>query len=257
MQRPTIYGEFDYSILSAFTAQLDDLERLRIAVGNRHRILITPSDKLDEDGVARGFGLPEDDPLIVAPVAAVSDGVSTIEKEITKAVERYIRHSPWGPWLRSDHAKGVGEKQLARLLGATGDPYWHAPENRPRLVSELWAYCGFHVINGESPKRRRGQQGNWSEDARKRAWLIATSCMKSGGYYRSIYDTTKAHYADAVHDRDCVRCGPSGKPAPAGSPISDGHRHGRALRAVAKEVLRDLWIEARSQHGVIDLEAVA
>lgn len=29
------------------------------------------------------------------------------------------------------------------------------------------------------------------------------------------------------------------------SPLSDGHKHARALRLVAKAVLRDLWIEAR------------
>lgn len=29
------------------------------------------------------------------------------------------------------------------------------------------------------------------------------------------------------------------------SPLSDGHKHARALRAVAKAVLRDLWREAR------------
>lgn len=42
--------------------------------------------------------------------------------------------------------------------------------------------------------------------------------------------------------------GPAGKPAPTGSPLSTGHQHARALRLVAKTVLRDLWREARRIH---------
>jgi len=67
-----------------------------------------------------------------------------------------------------------------------------------------------------------------------------------------VYDTTRAKYADVIHNASCVRCGPAGKPALVGSPLSDGHKHARALRAIAKEVLRDLWIEARRLHGVTD-----
>lgn len=52
----------------------------------------------------------------------------------------------------------------------------------------------------------------------------------------------------AVHQMPCIRCGPAGKPAPAGSPLSDGHKHARALRAVAKAVLKNMWREARAFH---------
>lgn len=241
---------FDYSVLNALTAQIDDLENLRIAVGNRRRILVTPRDQADADGLHRGLGLTEDDVLVLGPITAVAEGVEALEVQAIKAVEKYMKMSPWRPWLDSPASKGVGSKQLARLLGAIGDPYWHTAEDRPRRVSELWAYSGYAVIGGRAPVRRKGVQGNWSDDARKRAWLIAGSCVKSGGRYRDVYDAAKARYADAVHDGECVRCGPAKKPAQPGSPISDGHRHARALRAIAKELLRDLWIESRRQHGV-------
>lgn len=244
---------FHYGVLNALTAQIDDLEIMRIGLDNRRRILVRPTDEPDSDGICRGLGLTEEAVDILGPIDAVADGTRALEEQAIKAVERYMRASPWGPWLKSDASKGVGAKQLARLLGAIGDPYWHTVQDRPRLVSELWAYCGLHVVDGEAPKRRKGQKANWSEDARKRSWLIAGSCVKSpGGRYRAVYDETKAKYADAVHDRECVRCGPSGKPALIGSPISDGHRHARALRAIAKTVLKDLWIESRRQHGVSD-----
>ena len=82
-----------------------------------------------------------------------------------------------------------------------------------------------------------------------RAFLVAESCIKqSGTPHRAVYDATRAKYADALHAAECIRCGPKGKPAPIGSPLSDGHKHARALRAVAKEVLKELWREARRIH---------
>lgn len=291
-------------LLKILATQVDDLENVRIANANRLRQL-TSSD-VDSDGIRRGLGLPEDH-RDVRRIAQTVEALAAIEKQTISQLQSHMRRSAWGPWLKS--ATGVGEKQLARLLGEIGDPYWNTLHQRPRTVSELWAYCGYHTLpagqfwrashdahasgtqlppdhavpgtqppssggaqlpGGQegiatqsrsaagaprtAPKRTRGQKSNWSEEARKRAWLIATSCVKSakGTRYRDVYDMTRAKYAEAVHSMPCVRCGPAGKPALVGSPLSDGHKHARALRAISKEVLRDLWIEARRLHCVTD-----
>lgn len=72
--------------------------------------------------------------------------------------------------------------------------------------------------------------------------------------YRDVYDQARAHYADALHKEPCVRCGPSGKPALAGSPLSDKHKLARALRKVGKEILKDLW-RAAGGHQAHDAHA--
>lgn len=239
---------FDYRILNALVGQLDDLEQARIAAGNRYRLLVQPADEVDKDGQARGLGLDPDLSPTVQRVRDTIDSVTALEKTATRGLEKYMRESPWGPWLASPQSRGVGAKQLARLLGAIGDPYWHCLSDRPRRVSELWSYSGYAVVAGTAPARRRGVRSAWSMEARKRAWLVACSCVKAGGHYRQVYDEAKARYADATHTRECVRCGPAGSPASAGSPISDGHRHARGLRAVSKEVLKDLWLESRRHH---------
>jgi hypothetical protein len=103
---------------------------------------------------------------------------------------------------------------------------------------------------GVAPKRQRGQRSNWSATAKMRVFLIAESCIKQAkSPYRPVYDEGRTRYADAVHDLPCVRCGPGGSPAQPGSPLSAGHQHARAMRLVMKEILRDLWIEARRLHG--------
>lgn len=257
---------------------LDDSERNWIANANRLRQLTRT--EADSDGEERGFGLDESHPD-VARLAAMVDTLEKLTKDATKNLEKVVRRHPLHPWIKAQ--KGLGDKQVARLLAVIGDPYWNTLHNRPRTVSELWAYCGLHVLPagqtgneshgapasgasssggdtgqtltghqgataGVAPRRQRGRKSNWSEDARKRAWLISQSVVKSGGPYREIYDTTKEKYADAVHTSPCVRCGPAGKPAQPGSPLSKAHIHARGLRAISKAVLKNLWIESKRLH---------
>lgn len=254
---------------------LDDLEKVRIANQNRLRQLTR--DETDKDGEERGFGLTLDHPD-VARLSGLVDALVKAEHDATLNLQRMVRKHPLGPWIKA--TRGIGEKQGARLLAAIGDPYWNDLHNRPRMVSELWAYTGYHVLpagqwwldphlfpasgNGGDPDQlshgnhsvivgvaatpKRGQRANWSATAKMRAHLIAESIVKAGGPYREVYDQGREKYADAVHKVDCKRCGPSGKPAPIGSPLSAGHQHARALRLVAKEVLKGLWCEAKRLH---------
>lgn len=342
-------------LLALLAETLDDLERTRIANENRFRHLTRDVD--DSDGERRGLGLSVAD-APVAAVAAIVESLSGLEKDATKQLQKALRRHPLGPWVKGQ--KGVGDKQAARLLAAIGDPYFNDLHGRPRTVSELWAYCGLHVLPvghrgreihtcsadgdsnfwtgqeragthigcagpelnhpsgqsscvsqdalapgasdahlgqrvratqsavvgvgqagsdpnhssvgtqiwsaGVAPTRARGQRSNWSATAKMRAFLIAEACIKqlgadckalgdnqhtegcACGGYRKVYDAGRIKYADALHPVDCRRCGPAGKPAPAGTPLSAGHQHARAMRLVMKELLRDLWIQARAIH---------
>jgi hypothetical protein len=218
---------------------LDDLEAVRNANQNRLRQLTRTGP--DKDGENRGFGLTTDHPD-VARLAHLVDGLSSSYDESVKNLQRIMRQHPLGPWCKA--TSGIGEKQLARLLAAIGDPYWNELYDRPRTVSELWAYCGMDVRDGQAPKLRRGQKVNWSTAARMRVHLIAESCMKARtSPYRPVYDATRAKYEDAIHTFDCPQC-----KATAGQPLKPGHQNARALRAVSKAVLKDLWIEAKRLH---------
>jgi hypothetical protein len=232
-------------LLSLAADIVDDLEKVRVANENRLRQL-TRSEG-DKDGQNRGWGLDLDHPD-VARLAGLVDLLIAAEKQAIKNLEIHMKQHPLGPWVKL--AKGVGEKQAARLLAAIGDPYWNELKNRPRRVAELRSYCGYG--DAEKQVRRKGVKANWSADAKKRAYLVATSIIKAGGPYREVYDQARAKYDGAVHTSECRRCGPAGKPALPGSPLSAGHQHARGLRAICKAVLKDLWFEARSLHGVPD-----
>lgn len=225
---------------------LTDIEGVRMAMANRLRQF---------EG-SESFG-------DIERLRAVLDGMAKLEHDVVLHVQRAMRAHPLGPWVK--RSKGVGEKQAARLLAAIGNPYWNSLHDRPRRgPAELWAYCGYHVlpaaghgssgpqglhagggqpsatltdqsindtqvvaVGGVAPKRRKGQRSNWNGAARTRAYLVAESCMKSpGGEYRAVYDAGRAKYLE----------------------LPAGHAHNRALRLVAKAVLRDIWIEAKAWH---------
>lgn len=262
---------FNDALLRVYADALDDMEATRIATENRVRALRQ----------AKGMdGTPEEQRLV-----GVVDALAGIEHKIELDLKRAIREHPLGPWIK--RTVGVGEKQGARLLAAIGDPYWHYAQDRPRKLYELYASAGYHVLRvdhtatdhpgqqrddtqeglagqgdtdhepvdvhtpsvGVAPVLRRGQKANWSQTAKMRAYLVAESCMKQRtSPFRKVYDDGRAKHADAVHDMECKRCGPAGKPAQPGSPLNDGHKHARAMRLVAKAVLKDLWQESRSIH---------
>jgi len=228
--------------LLRFQAELlSDLERIRIANENRLRQL-TRTDA-DKDEETRGFGLPEDHHSVVQ-LRAIVDGTTELEKIAEKTLRAELRLHPMYPWIKEQ--KGIGDKQGARLLASVGDPYWHAAEDRPRLVSELWQYAG----HGDPlrSRRKRGQQVQYSPDAKMRLYLVSLSCMKSGGPWREVYDFRRKATADRIHTLPCVRCGPSGHPAQPGSPWSAGHQMADALRIAGKEILRAMYVEAKKLH---------
>lgn len=242
----------------AFAADvLDDLERTRNANANRLRIMTTLD--ADSDGVVRGFGLDESHPD-VARLSAMVTALDGLTHDATLQLQRQMRRHPLGPWVKAQ--RGIGEKQAARLLAAVGDPYWNSLHNRPRTVSQLWAYCGLHTLpaSGDlhsretlnrsvAARRVKGQKANWSTVAKTRAWLCIESCMKQ------IDATCKGDNGIGSHADEC-RCSPyrvvvdkrRAHTALTHPEWSAGHSLNDAMRVASKALLRDLWIEARRVH---------
>lgn len=226
---------------------LCDLEDARKAAANRLRALTSAPPN--------GHGLTLHNPDVMRLVELFVD-LECAEKKAVKNLQLAMRAHPLGKWQRS--RKYLGEKQLGRLLGVIRDPYWNDHHDRPRRVRELYAYCGLHVLDcdtsaqlgaGVAAVRRRGQQDNWNNTARMRVWNLASKqVIGVGAHYRPLYDEARTRYAEAIHIAPCVRCGPKNQPAQPGTPLSDGHKHARAVRIVAKRILRDLWEEARRLH---------
>lgn len=258
----------DLTIEIKLTADLlNEIEHQRKRVGNR-RGAMTRTEP-DSDGEVRGLGYREDSYPVVLLDTYLAE-LAVQEGTMIKALEGAIKRHPLAPWVKAQ--RGVGLKQIGRLLACIGDPSWHPVEERPRTLPELYAYCG--QVPGML--RVRGvpaaEADQWNAEAKMRLYLVAESVMKQRdrgcrvvgedgstttqhadtcrcGPYRLIYEQRRAWTADRLHSEPCVRCGPSGHPAQPGSPWPDKHKHGDALRYVGKRILRDLWRQARTVNG--------
>lgn len=266
--------------LAVLAERVHALEEFREACANQHQALT--DTKVHKDGKYRGQHLPAEHPVAIHSAVIVEE-IQKIEDRFVKELQREIKKSPLWPWMKAQ--KGLGPKTIARLLASTGDPYWNDLHGRPRTVSELWSFCGYRP----GQKKAKGQQMNWSPEAKMRAHVVVEPIIKmilapcyriykdgdvevkvfkskdapagsayvrgvhiEGGCscspYRVLWDEARAKYRDSVHPEDCVRCGPKGKPALAGSVRSAKHQMAMANRIVKKAILRDLWREAKRLH---------
>lgn len=162
-------------------------------------------------------GAFERDYQIPLPPDAVSASLARAEKEALDELLRLWRQHPLAEW--AERVRGVGEKTLARLIAEIGDP-----ADR-KTVSQLWAYCGY------DPTRRHRKGMTQDEalacgnpNAKKRCYLIATRMLMAGN--RDLYDKRRAQTASRED-------------------WTDGRRHADALRIVAKQFLKELWIASR------------
>jgi len=154
------------------------------------------------------------------------------EKRLAGHIEALLEGNDfYNAWLR--HVKGIGPLLSASLLSELGSP------DRFDSVSAQWAYCGLHVNgDGEAPRRSKGNHANWNPQLRMTAWKVASQFVKQpGSFGRLLYDGYRAYY----EKRDGAE--PKWKP------------HARAMRRVAKDFLRCLWVEWRRAEGLALSEA--
>lgn len=231
-------------LLAIMADAVDDLERVRIAMENRYRALT--SDYIEgENGGRFGKGFPDTAPE-AQRFASIIGPLKQLEHQAVLELGRSLRAHPLGPWIKG--TPGLGEKQAGRLLAAIGDPYWNDLHYRPRTVSELWAYSGYHVLDGTAAKRAKGVKSNWSTIAKTRAYLCAESAVKAG--VRKLDDCDDTEGYDTEHRHAITRYGQKYLDRRTHTAVSQpewtaGHRHNDALRIVAKQILKDLWCAAR------------
>ncbi len=232
------------ALLFVLADVLADLEHGRVA--NENRLRAHEQGKGLDDGRLA-------DSRAARTMARITDALGELEHAATLELNRAMRAHPLGPWVK--RTVGIGEKQGARLLAAIGDPYIKpamynehgelvAPA-RPRLVSELWQYCG----HGAPSKRQRGVKSWWNPTAKMRLHLVADKVVQAGVRKLDGWDDSNGY--DFEHRTAISPLGGVYLAARcdwATRDTSDGHKHNHALRMVGKAILLDLWREAHVLH---------
>jgi hypothetical protein len=158
------------------------IEKARVAVGNRKSAIERGADD-SVDPTESVYGSLE---------KALLEWEKILEDLMGDEAEKYpvFEH-----WLR--HVKGIGPALSGQLLAMLLPPL---PDRGP----STWYKAGGLTVeehDGQSrlPRARKGQEGLSASDATKyyprlRRCLhnVATSFVRTGGYYREVYDTKKA-----------------------------------------------------------------
>ena len=240
--------------LRVWAEMFDDAQKARIANVNR---------------AERGGADPD---VFAAHIAALH----TTEHNCRLMLRRTFRKmapEPIKDWEKA--STGIGIDMLGRLLGHLGHPVHATPHhwqgtgsNRvlvddppyDRTVGQLWQFCG-HGAPGRKWKGMTADDlaAQGKPTLKMLLHLMAENAIKEPGRstlellaghqdpddclwpYRRVYEVSRLATAEKVHSVECVRCGPSGKPAQVCSPWSAGHQHAHALRITGKEILRDIW----------------
>jgi hypothetical protein len=58
-------------------------------------------------------------------------------------------------------------------------------------ISSYWAWWSLHVVGGRSPRRRSGDNIDWSPKMRTLAWKTGKQFVLQGRGYRELYDQYK------------------------------------------------------------------
>lgn len=229
-----------HALLGHYARQLWDLQKQRVAAGNRVAAM-------ERDGLGDHTG----------PARAIVDGYEAQERAIDRELTKLAKKHPLADWIAEQ--RGIGLPGFARLLGVTGDI------SRFATVSKLWKYLGLHVVDGHAPKREKGVAWThtdctywhlatckpdcttdhhpncapgvpgtaYSPQGRVVCHQLGEAIVKVGGDgpYRRAYDDKKRYYE-------------------AGRPDwTQARRHNAAMRYAVKELVKNLWIEWHTRRG--------
>jgi hypothetical protein len=173
-----------------------------------------------------GKGIPKDNPAALL-LASQIEQLKAFEHGADLALRRIFRKHPLGSWVKD--IKGVGERQAARLIAATGDLTWHALYDRPRTIGEVWSNGGLKP----GQVRRKGQKCNWNPEVKSRAFVIITRSLIVARRKRGVSPYADVYYGYKEKHQHKVDEGL----------ITKKHLDNRARRYAAKRLLKHMQQE--------------
>lgn len=230
MKRHGIYRERPEE-LAELKTMVDDREQFMKLVFKINNQLLAYKRGTDEANSETEVSLQE-------TIEAIKPVLETKEKLIEKWVREHRKENPFLNAMMD--IKGMGTQTAAYLLA-------YIDLKKANHASSLWAYVGF-----DKPAKDRytkGEAGGGNKRLRTALHRWEETQIKCRSPYRDVYDRTKAKLEVSykmvwsrntqgkwVYVEWCAT-----KPC---------HRHGAAMRAMAKHLLADYWFVGRTMLGL-------
>jgi len=182
----------------------------------------------------------------MSKMIVLSNEAKAMEERYKSLMMQYIVEEPiWNEFLGK--VKGLGPVLSANLIKNFGYCEKFAQ------ISSLWKYCGFHVVNGVSVKRKKNTKLDFNIKMRTLCWKIGDSFMKQNSpIYRQIYDNEKKRQMSIKYkvgelakkyEKSYTKGNNPYKESDTGLIL--GHAHNRALRKMVKIFLSHYWVATR------------
>ena len=206
-----------------------EITKLRQLVHSRRAILdIRKAGQQRLKALGKNVGLDDDDelpPEFQAVESELKDAKSKEETPVNKDITELAQQIPECQAFNLIAGMKDGWISSAGIVSYIGDP------QRFPSVAALWHYAGLHVVDGHSPKRKRGENSSWHAKLREALWQLVDSLIKNReNRWRPEYERFLTAEL-AAHDTKHPKC-----------PAKQGHCGARARRRVAKEILKQYWI---------------
>jgi len=234
-----LYANCAESIFRDFVAR-PDLARLRMAVSLRNAILSCYNGALVAiRQSARNAGFVDKDEIPAdAPYAKAIEEIKTIRRSV-KSEEGTMLDTEVNNLARSIPEcvlfNRVSDFKDSMIIAATVVAHCGGMDRFPDVAS-WWHFSGLHVVDGHSPKRRKGVNLDWNPMERLAGYHTGQAIIKNrNNKWRDIFDVERAKEYEA-HDAKCPNC-----------KTKDGHCTGRAIRKVVKEIWKQFWVTANGR----------
>ena len=164
--------------------------------------------------------------------------IESLEEYHKKIVAKELKkYTIWNEYLK--HIKGIGPSLAGGLISTI--------ENIKKFdtISALWAYFGYHVIDGKAPKKQKGKESNWNQKARSMCYLIGEQFFRQRSpVFRELIDTEKERQLSRKYKKGELAKSYKGY-SKDDIHLSKGHAQNRAFRKAVKIFLQTVWVKWR------------
>lgn len=171
-----------------------------------------------------------------------------VEELIDGIVASDITAHPAYPWF--SRVKGIGRENIGKVVGLIDI-------TRAPMISSLWKFAGFHVVDGHSPRREKGQKLEYNSQLRTMCWRLALSLIKANGKYADFYRQQKQALVERYTQQGMkiiptleLPTDAKGRRYEPEGVIAVGHVANQAQRKMVKLFLSHLWLVWRQAEGL-------
>ena len=170
-----------------------------------------------------------------------------LEDWLNGKLKEQVKAHPAYFWFSK--VKGIGDVNIGKVVSLIDI-------REASMVSKLWRYAGFGVVNGRTERPTKGQKLHYNKTLKSMCWRLAKGLIRTKGAYYNYYIEQKKRIRERLISEG-HKIVPSNKlPIEKGKHVEKdgkfglGHVDMMAMRKMIKLFLSHLWLKWREAEGL-------